>query len=495
MNVIFLLCDTLVREKLSPYHRGVGSYSHIQTPNFERLASRCVTFDNHWINSSPCMPARRDLCTGRIEFPWRSWGPRETFDVDWALTCRESNVYSALFTDHANLFDVGAENYHVWYDHWELVRGHFNDRCRTSLPITPGRRNQPYKIYDEGRTTWASEADSFVARNLSNVCSWLDTHARHASPFFLMVDEFDPHWPLDPPEPYRSMYLEDQKLAERKLTTVYRSARSEDYTEDELRWMNAQYAGKLTMVDRWLGTLLDTLDRHNLWEDTLLVVTTDHGEFLGEYGQMSKGGGFSYPLFSRIPLFVHHPKVAGGSRCSALTCTVDLHATTLSALGLPIDPHTHSRSLLPLLTGECLSIRNEVLYGWWGKGFYWTDGKRLLCKAPEHEGPLFQYGVNLGEKYVGLKPERFDRYANAEVGQFLPHTQRPVYRIPSDGLCYGARRVDFDAIFDLVSDPTCLKNLWEDTALRSELLPCLCQAMKELQVPHEHFERLGLSQA
>src|SRR5690606_24527221 len=104
-------------------------------------------------------------------------------------------------------------------------------------------------------------AESYVARNLSNVATWLDEHHDSNKPFFLFVDEFDPHWPLDPPEPYRSMYLADQSLATKELTTFYHSGRAEDYSEEEIAWLNAQCAGKITLVDRWLGEIFARLDR------------------------------------------------------------------------------------------------------------------------------------------------------------------------------------------------------------------------------------------
>jgi hypothetical protein len=143
--------------------------------------------------------------------------------------------------------------------------------------------------------------------------------------------------------------------------------------------------------------------------------------------------------------------------------------------------------------GEATPIRSDALYGWWGKGVYWTDGAMLTCKAPEADGPLYQYGTNLGEKYTGLKGEPFDRYAEAECGRFLPHTDRPVYRVPSDGMCYAGGGADFDAVFDLEADPGCQRNLWAEAPARREAcLQRMSQAMRDLSVPQEHFQRLGL---
>lgn len=500
MNVLFVLCDTLVRDKLSPYHGGRGPYGYVRTPNIEAFARRSVTFTNHWINSAPCMPARRDLWSGRIEFPWRSWGPRETFDPDWTVTLRQSDVTTALFTDHANLMDVGAGNYHHLFDHYEFVRGHFNDHCATTVPIEPGRAGMTRRIYRKVRKEIQGEEQTYVAQNLSNVARWLDENHGTNQPFFVFVDEFDPHWPLDPPEPYRSMYVEDPSLLEEDLTTHYRSAWSEDYSPDELTWLNAQCASKITLVDRWLGEVFERLDRHELWDNTLVILTTDHGEFIGEYGQVSKGSGFSYPLFARIPLFAYMPRSPlNGGRTDALTCAVDLHATALDCLGQPVSEHCHGRSLAPLLRGEAYAPRQDVIYGWWGKGFYWSDGHTLLCKGPETPGPLYQYGTNLGEKWVGLQSDYFDRYRGCadydqvRVGPYMPHTDRPVYRVPYDGIAYSSTDADWDALFDLDRDPDCRTNLYgtEEPLLQASIAR-LVAAMESLEVPEEHYVRLGL---
>lgn len=494
MNVLFILCDTIVKDKLSPYHQGKGTYSYIQTPNIERFVRDAVRFDNYWINSAPCMPARRDLWTGRIEFPWRSWGPRETFDPDWSVTLHRSPVFTALFTDHANLMAVGAGNYHHMFDHYEFVRGHFNDHCESVWPVTPGRKGATRAIYDKHRARWQDERQSYVAQNMSNVARWLDENHAVESPFFLFVDEFDPHWPLDPPEPYRSMYLDDPGLIDQDLTTFYHSAWAKDYTPSELAWLNAQCAGKITLVDRWLGEVFDRLDRYQLWDNTMVILMSDHGEFIGEYGQMSKGAGFSYPLFASPPCLIHYPgSPLAGKNSAALTCAVDLHATVMDALQQPISQFCHGSSLLPVLKGEAAAVRDGVLYGWWGKGFYWTDGHLLLCKAPEQPGPLFQYGTNLGEKWIGIASDYFDRYAGAEVGPFMPHTDRPVYRIPYHGKAYGAVDADFDALFDLDADPDCQNNLYDiSIKLRRQAITRLVEAMEAHQTPIEHFERLGL---
>ena len=95
MKIVFVLLDSLNQNALSPY--GCDSNLH---PKFFALQSRAITFDNHYVGSLPCMPARRDLHTGRSHFLHRSWGPLGAFDDSFPEIMKNNGVYSHLITDH-----------------------------------------------------------------------------------------------------------------------------------------------------------------------------------------------------------------------------------------------------------------------------------------------------------------------------------------------------------------------------------------------------------
>ena len=103
------------------------------------------------------------------------------------------------------------------------------------------------------------------------------------------------------------------------------------------------------MVDRWLGRVMDALDRGRLWDDTFVVVTTDHGFFLGEHGWIGKPAAPLYNVLAKTPLFIWDPSgKCNGNRVTALTQAIDIHATILEAMGIE-NRSPHSRSLLRLL--------------------------------------------------------------------------------------------------------------------------------------------------
>ena len=122
MKAIMVMFDSLNRHMLPPY-----GCEWTQMPNFERLARRSVLFENNYVGSMPCMPARRELHTGRYNFLHRSWGPLEPFDDSMPEILRENGVYSHLVSDHGHYWEDGGGTYHTRYSSWELARGHEGD--------------------------------------------------------------------------------------------------------------------------------------------------------------------------------------------------------------------------------------------------------------------------------------------------------------------------------------------------------------------------------
>lgn len=105
MKAILVVFDSLNR-------RSLGCYGGGSTPNFDRLARRGVTFDNHYVGSLPCMPARRDMQTGRLSFLHRGWGPLEPFDNSFPAILSADGFYTHLVTDHYHYWEDGGATYH-----------------------------------------------------------------------------------------------------------------------------------------------------------------------------------------------------------------------------------------------------------------------------------------------------------------------------------------------------------------------------------------------
>lgn len=119
MRTILVLMDTLNRRFLKPYEKEALGI----TPNIERFAKDSVQFQNHFIGSAPCMPARRDIFTGRMQFLERGWGGIEPFDITLPQVLRENHIYTHITTDHTHYFEIGGENYCALFNTWDLHRG------------------------------------------------------------------------------------------------------------------------------------------------------------------------------------------------------------------------------------------------------------------------------------------------------------------------------------------------------------------------------------
>src|SRR5689334_19106720 len=122
MKCLFVVLDTVRRDYLEAYGN-----TWVKTPNLARLARSGVTFDNHWVGSLPCMPARREFMTGRHNFLFRGWGPIEPYDDTLLGELRKRDIFTHLLTDHDHYFELGGENYHTAFNTWEFFRGQEHD--------------------------------------------------------------------------------------------------------------------------------------------------------------------------------------------------------------------------------------------------------------------------------------------------------------------------------------------------------------------------------
>ena len=424
MNTIVILCDTLRRDHCGPYHLGrrldeCGSPYQpdwvVPTPNMDRLAERGVVFDNAFCGSTPCMPARRDIYTGRYEFLWRGWGPLEEDDLDLPRQVsgepnrslrpliRERLPISYLITDHFHLWEQGAGNYHMGYSGFEFIRGHESDAWHTDpVDFFCPRANVETKHERHFRNIHFSrkgEEDWFCAQVFRRAADWVERNRDHAG-FFLHLDCFDPHEPWDPPEQYVRMFdPRGYDVPEWRATAPYRPW-AEEMDEGELLHLRARYAAMVVLVDRWLGVLLDKLDELGLWDSTTVILTSDHGTYNGDHGRMGKLQTHEFPSVGHIPFIVRHPE-GRAARREQLVQLVDIYPTVLETLGRRVPEGRHGVSLLPALGDPSATTRRHALCGQFGKSVTITDGRWTLHQAPvAGNRPLYWYSPCLS-RFMG----------------------------------------------------------------------------------------------
>ncbi len=352
-NIVCIVLDSLRHD-----HVRAWGQPWVHTPHLDRFAAEAACFDRAYIGSFPTIPCRTDLMTGRFTFPHRGWSPLP----------REAPVLATLLRAHGYTTQIIADTYHLFRDGhqfdrgfhgWEWIRGQEGDRfvvdagAATTYPAAPHKLRNPERLRDvylKNVSRRRTEADWFAPQVMASALRWLETN-NGGPPFLLWIDEFDPHEPWDPPTHYVHRY-DPGYTGENVISPVYGPAAG--YSPEEIRHMRALYAGEVTMVDHWVGSVLDGIDRFGLRENTLVVILSDHGHYLdypGDQGQLGK----PTPLYEGVAhevCMVRHPDGRGGGlRLAHLVQPVDLLPTLLEVAGAAAPAGLEGYSLLPLLSG------------------------------------------------------------------------------------------------------------------------------------------------
>jgi arylsulfatase A-like enzyme len=445
------------------------------------------------------MPARHDVLVGALDFLWRPWGSIEIWEEPVTASLRRAGVVTKLVTDHPHLFETGGENYHVDFAAWDYQRGHEGDLWRTrpdpswvGAP-TFGRGHMPY---DDSRGWFRDDADFPGPRVMREAVRWIAEEAPAHERSLLFVDEFDPHEPFDTPEPYASMYDPDWHETQHLIWPPYTVGAQARGVIDErqARQVRAQYGGKLTMIDTWFGRLLDALEPR--LDDTVVIVCTDHGHFLGEKDIFGKPGCPIYEPLGHTPLLVAAPGVAGGTTCDTLTTNVDLHATLCDLFGVTPAYRSHGHSLLPLVRGEQTSVREWALSGVWGREVHLVADHAKYVRAPAGENaPLSMWSNRWSTMPLHAHPDlRLPRPDGRAVLDRMPGSDVPVIRQPftaAEALPFWAYTQFVGTLaFDLGEDPAEDHNRAGDR-LGHELAEMLHAALHEVEAPSDQFARLG----
>ena len=214
MKAVMVMFDSLNRHMLSAYG---CDWTH--TPNFKRLAERSVMFTNSYVGSMPCMPARRDLQTGRYNFLHRSWGPLEPFDDSMPQLLDNAGVYTHLSTDHYHYFEDGGMTYHNRYTSWDFERGQEGDpwkgqvadpKIPKSLIERKSTNSDPKSLKQMWRQDWINrqfmprEEDQPQPRTFWNGIDFIRRN-HDADNWFLHIETFDPHEPFFSQRKYKDL--------------------------------------------------------------------------------------------------------------------------------------------------------------------------------------------------------------------------------------------------------------------------------------------------
>jgi len=341
-------------------------------------------------------------------------------------------------------------NFHRGFDEWVWIRGQEHDPYRSG-PAPPEEEienhipeNLRTKLRGSGKIEKFGNYTDFVGKYLTNVAdrhceedyfpaqvfkaatNWLERN-QDADKFFLVVDSFDPHEPWDPPKSYRKFYDADNDTID-FLSSLYGPV--DQLSSRVLKRLRANYAGEITLVDRWLGYFIEKMRDLGLMENTLIALISDHGHCIGEYNIVGKQGHPMSREICDLVLIIRHPEGEGASTtCDSLIYNFDLPATVLARLGIEPEKPMDGKDIWPLALGKGKEIYDHVTCGWgpfvmvrdkrwWYNAYLW--GESPLLYDLEADPKLKK---NIAQEYPRIC-ERMKDLAIADAGGKVPESLR-----------------------------------------------------------------------
>ncbi|MCD6359812.1 MAG: sulfatase [Armatimonadetes bacterium] len=380
MNVICICLDTFRNDIVGPGKK----LSDTKTPYLDDFYGRSVAFEGAYGEGQPTLQMRRGFFTGCRSFPfsynydrrghwhqqpgWHKIPPQQDTIAEVLLA---RGYYTGMVADTYHMFKP-TMNYTRGMASYDFVRGQESDNWKpvnrelveermkrhVRQPINWGRHAMLTQ-YLANQGERESEDDYQAARVFRSACEWLDV-AHGNAPFFLWIDSFDPHEPWDPPPGYADLYCPDYDGLDYIVPGTHNEGR--EATDEEIARVRALYLGEVTFVDRQVGRLWDKLEELGLWDDTIVVVLSDHGTQIMDHGGFGKGGGNMRTYNTGFVWYMWHPGGPHGKVVDAYVQSHDLMPTLLAQLGVP--HRCEGLDVWPLATGEIDAVRDFVVNGW-----------------------------------------------------------------------------------------------------------------------------------
>ncbi|MBV8976630.1 MAG: alkaline phosphatase family protein [Alphaproteobacteria bacterium] len=461
LNILFITADQWRGECLSAL-----GHPMVRSPNLDSLARQGVLFRNHFANAAPCGPSRASLHTGLYLQNHRSainGTPLDARHTNWALEMRRAGYDPVLFgyTD-TSVDPRGVDADDPWLRTYEgplpgirvaVMMG------ETPVAWTDWLRSKGYAVPSDIRYAYSVRAPgpdfedgAEVPKPLALPSEMDDTnflvdrcieHIRAAqNPFAVHLSILRPHPPFIAPQPYNAMYDPLAVPGFLRRATAEEEARQHPWlahqlsrrlfrapqNERKLRRLKAVYYGLMSATDAALGRLFAALKERGLWNSTLIVFTSDHGEQMGDHWLLGKCGYFDASY--RIPLIVRdprHPEMHGRT-VDAFSENVDIMPTMLEALGLDVPVQCDGRGLAPFLEGKGKPVnwRDEAHWEYDFRDPGDDAAERRLdltlhqCTLNVVRGPRYKY-----VHFTKLPPLFFD--LAVDPGEFTDRTQDKAY--------------------------------------------------------------------
>lgn len=355
-NVLLLVLDTVRAESLSLY-----GYHRDTTPNLNRLAARAVRFDQARATAPWTLPSHASMFTGRWPHELNV-GEKKPLDRTYptlAETLGSRGYATAGFI--ANTFFCnqwfglarGFQHYDDFYEEQESVSVAEALRCSSLGRLAVKALSDPLGGVERRRKDAGRINGAFL--------NWLDRKGEDGRPFFAFLNYFDAHGPFVPPDGFERPFGRPAADAEEEALIREWDVRSRaGVTDSQLELARDSYDDCLAYLDREIGRLFDELERRGVLDETLVILTSDHGEELGEHGLVGHGRSL-YDQETRVPLLLFLPRGARGGEAVAEAVSLrDLPATVLDVLGLDPSASDYPGTSLASLPAKEAPVLTEV---------------------------------------------------------------------------------------------------------------------------------------
>ncbi|MFX0099651.1 MAG: sulfatase-like hydrolase/transferase [Candidatus Hodarchaeota archaeon] len=370
-NILVIHCDQLSWGALSIHGGAV-----VQTPNIDRIGLEGARFNNFFTNSAVCTPSRGCFLTGRYPSchgAYRNNIPLNKDEITFAHVLRDHGYH----TGYGGKWHLGGMPRGVVPSEFAMgftdSKYMFNRAQHKILQFSP---DDPDNIVKEYSTDWLTDrAIEFIEENFK-------------APFCYMLAYPDPHGSFKPRPPYDTLLkpkdmvipstfsLEGPSWAMMEREKSGYKMKNPD-REKKVRHDATQYYGMVKLLDDSVAKVLDFLEQKGILDDTIIVFTSDHGEYLGEHGLNGKNK--VYETAYRIPVLIRWPeKIKAGTVVENICSTVDFPQTLFGLLGIKPSGREQGRDASPLLGGEPTGWVDEAV-------FHHSKGRYAGIFTPEYE--------------------------------------------------------------------------------------------------------------
>ncbi|MBD3254677.1 MAG: sulfatase-like hydrolase/transferase [Candidatus Lokiarchaeota archaeon] len=463
MKIFLVIFDTLRKD-----HTGkTYGNSWIQTPHFDEFAKDAIVFDKAYPESLPTIPVRRAIHTGIRTFPFNNdlpfrtddfveapgWSPIPHDHTHISEHLNRQNYLTTFITSTYHQFKP-CMNFQLGFDEWHLIRGHEYDKFKPTFKGSRSDLNSIVKKHIPKKTSRnrgevqvqklllkkyftniqdrKKEEEWFPAKTFKKALESIEL-SKDVKNHFVLIDEFDPHEPWNPPATYWKEYLENDYGGSKIIQPIY-GQNLNLLSKEELKCMRSCYAGEVSLCDSWFGYFIERVKQMELYEDSLIILISDHGHNLGEHGSIGKVPQYMFPELVDLPLMIKPPGNMSGTKRvgKSYVYNYDILATIFGFLGKEIPKEIEGSKDLSVFVEDgdhLIEGRDYITCGMSLWTLYKDNDYALITKNDKSDPKLFdlakdpEWKINIADGNSDIIDNKFNIIESDAQGELIQDFQ------------------------------------------------------------------------